>query len=269
MNEKLDYQRPIEIANGVFWVGFCDEETGLHCNPYLIIDGKEGVIIDGGSRPDFPKVMMKILKTGLKPKAIKALIYQHYDPDLCGSLPNFENIIDSPRLKVISTSENHMFLRHYSADSSIVKIEETKSEFEFSSGRKLKFLKTPYAHAAGSFVTWDEQTGVLFTSDLFGSFDNRWQLFQRIQENEIDDNPKTKNISSEKNSHISGIAAFHRRNFPTVKVLKHAMKVIKELNFKFIAPQHGSILDEKSAHLAISVLENLDNVGIDAFYPEN
>ena len=60
---------------------------------------------------------MKILQTGIDLRTIRALIYQHYDPDLCGSLPNLEDLIDSPDLMIISQKENIMFIRHYSARS--------------------------------------------------------------------------------------------------------------------------------------------------------
>jgi hypothetical protein len=46
----IDYDNPVEIAAGIYWVGFFDPQTGLHCNPYLIIDGDEAMVIDGGSR---------------------------------------------------------------------------------------------------------------------------------------------------------------------------------------------------------------------------
>ena len=116
---NTDYDHPIEIADGIFWVGFYDRQSGLHCNPYLIIDNDEALVIDGGSRPDFPTVMLKILQTGLSPNQIKALLYQHYDPDLCGSIPNFEGIINRRDLKILSESENLMFIRHYSVSSQL------------------------------------------------------------------------------------------------------------------------------------------------------
>ncbi len=73
--KRVDYERSVEIAKGIFWVGFYDSQSGLHCNPYLIVDRDEAVVIDGGSRPDFPTVMMKILQTGVFPNQISALIY--------------------------------------------------------------------------------------------------------------------------------------------------------------------------------------------------
>ena len=46
----------IEIDNGIFWVGATDEAGSLHCNPYLIVDHGEGVLIDPGSPLDFEAV---------------------------------------------------------------------------------------------------------------------------------------------------------------------------------------------------------------------
>jgi flavorubredoxin len=84
-------------------VGFYDGQSGLHCNPFLIINGSR--------RPDFPTVMMKILQTGISPEQILALVYQHYNPDLCGSLPSFEDIIGRKNLRVISAAASNMFIR--------------------------------------------------------------------------------------------------------------------------------------------------------------
>lgn len=99
--EYIAYEKePVQIAEGIYWVGYADEHRGLHCNPYLIIEGDEAVLIDGGSRDDFSNVMLKILRTGLTPSQIKVLIYQHYDPDLCGSLPQFESIINNDALRI-------------------------------------------------------------------------------------------------------------------------------------------------------------------------
>ena len=38
---------PIEITDGVFWLGYAAENIGLHCNPYLIREGDEAVHEEG------------------------------------------------------------------------------------------------------------------------------------------------------------------------------------------------------------------------------
>lgn len=263
--QKLDYSRPIEIASGIFWVGFNDEEAGLHCNPYLIIDEDEAVLIDGGSRPDFPKVMMKILKTGIAPGAIQALIYQHYDPDLCGSLPNLKNLINNDELKIYSTEENHMFIRHYSTENKIVNLNSIGFEYCFKSGRKLKFFRTPYAHSAGSFVTFDEKSKTLFTSDLFGSFSHNWELIQKQDEFCIKQDSCESCAKRNNGCPFQKMFDFHRANFPSSQVLHYTMNRLEKIDFAMIAPQHGSILDKTMGKVLLKRLAELDMVGIDPY----
>ncbi|MDD5284332.1 MAG: MBL fold metallo-hydrolase, partial [Desulfuromonadaceae bacterium] len=131
-NLNLNYSRPIKVAEGVYWIGFYDTASGLHCNPYMIVDGEEAVVIDGGSRPDFPTVMMKIMQTGVIPSTIRALIYQHYDPDLCGSIPDFEDLIDRNDLKIISEKSKHAFIRHYYVSSELLSLDTMYNRFRFS-----------------------------------------------------------------------------------------------------------------------------------------
>lgn len=261
---NLDYDRPVKIEEDIYWIGFCDVQSGLHCNPYLIVDGEEAVVIDGGSRPDFPTVMMKILQTGTAPDSIMALIYQHYDPDLCGSIPNFEDIIGKDDLKIISDKENNVFIRHYSVSSKLLSLKAINYEYRFSSGRKLIFINTPYAHSAGSFITLDEKTGVLFTSDLFGSFALKWDLFLKLETecgdcSDYQSCPKNRSYCP-----FPDMFNFHRKIMTSCKALEFALKRIGELPFKIIAPQHGSVITERSEiELVLEKLATLEEVGID------
>jgi flavorubredoxin len=261
---KIDYENPVEIAEGIYWVGFYDAQSGLHCNPYLIIDNEEALVIDGGSRPDFATVMMKILQTGMDPNQIKALLYQHYDPDLCGSIPNFEDIIESSSLKVISDESSLMFIRHYSVSSLMVSIEDVNYDYTFSSGRTLQFINTPYSHSSGSFVTFDQKSGILFTSDIFGSYGTEWELFLKLRPQCIDCVNLTKCPEDRENCPINDILNFHKTIMPSRKALKYAFKKILEVPFTAIAPQHGSIITDKNIMRYIfELLISQKEVGID------
>jgi flavorubredoxin len=260
-----DYESSVEIAQGIYWVGFHDTYSGLRCNPYLIIDHEEALVIDGGSRPDFATVMMNILQTGIAPQQIQALVYQHYDPDLCGSIPNFEDIIGRKDLKIISDAENLMFIRHYSAASRLVSLDKFKFEYTFSSGRKIHFTKTPYSHAAGSFVTFDAKTGVLFTSDLFGSYGKDWELYLRLTDaclNCIDYASCARNLPD---CPVVGILNFHKKIMTSTRALRYALAIISKIPFEIIAPQHGSVINDRQIlRHVFRLLWSLDDVGIDA-----
>lgn len=269
-NRELNYQQAIEIAENIYWVGFLDENVGLHCNPYLIVDGDEAVLIDSGSRGDFSTVMLKVMRTGTSPNKIRRLIYQHYDPDLCGNVLHMEEVINSQDLKIISHRENIIFINHYAARSPKLCIEDIGMHYEFSSGRRLDFILTPFAHAPGNFITYDRKTRVLFSSDIFGSYDFSWSLYTEIGGrcsgcNAVETCPYTN-----KRCQLAGIRDFHKRVMPSARALNYALDRIEELDVSLIAPQHGSILDTReSREVAIRHLRSLDCVGFDCFLKGN
>jgi flavorubredoxin len=265
MNDnKQDYDRPIEIAEKIYWIGFYDKEADLLCNPNLIIDNDEAVIIDSGSRPDFPAVMMKVLQSGISPGNISTLIYQHYDPDVCGNIPNFEDIIDRKDLKIITENNNILFIRHYSVASPIESIQVLNFELVLRSGRKLKFITTPYAHSAGSFITFDEKSGVLFTSDIFGSYGIDWNLFFGLEDECSECNNYDKCPKKKKHCPLPGITRFHQMFMTSEKSLKFALERIMKIPCKIIAPQHGSIINKpRDMKLVTDMLYNLKEIGID------
>jgi len=257
---------PVEIGKGVFWIGFYDKSAELHCNPYLIVEEDEAVLIDGGSRPDFPGVMMKIMKTGIIPKNIKALIYQHYDPDLCGSLPHLESIIDSSDLKILTNKENIRFIKHYGGSVPFENLENTGYKFQFRSGRLLEFFNTPYAHTQGSFITFDHETKILFTSDIFGSYSNNWQLFLKLDSECLDCTLEDKCPIDKNFCHLKNICQFHKELMTSERALKYAMEVISAIPFEKIAPQHGSIVEDfESIVCVVKRLKQLKDVGVDAY----
>ena len=265
-----DYNEYIEIADGVYWVGFADRNVGLHCNPYLVVDGDEAVLLDGGSRDDFSTVMLKVMRTGTRPKQIKRLIYHHYDPDLCGNIPHLEALIQSDELKIISHYENNIFINYYSVQSPKLCIEQLGMVYRFASGRELRFVRTPYSHSPGSFMTFDTKTGVLFSSDLFGSYDHHWTLFTELTDPCMDCDAQEICPKTGKRCQMKGIIDFHERIMTSKKALDFALDQIEGLGATLIAPQHGSVLHTKIAReAAIAQLRRLQNVGIDHYFQEH
>ncbi|MBF0159503.1 MAG: MBL fold metallo-hydrolase [Magnetococcales bacterium] len=272
LNQNLDYDKPVKLAEGVYWVGFNDTQSRLHSNPYLIHDGDEAVLIDGGSRPDFSTVMRKVLQTGIRPGQISHLIYQHYDPDLCGSIPNLEQIIGRSDLKLISKQENNPFIRHYSVRSEMVCIDRIGRQLTLQSGRVLRFFSTPYAHSAGSFITYDESSGILFSSDLFGGISevSNWELFLELHQK---CGPCTQPQPQEPDDLCDDIQApctwtglhlFHQQIMPCNKALHHALSIVQAIRPTMIAPQHGSIFYRREdIDYTIQRLMAMNDIGID------
>ncbi len=267
--EQKRYNRPVEIAPGIHWVGFHDAYSNFHCNPYLIVEGDKAVLIDAGSRADFPVVMRKILQTGIAPEQIVALIYQHADPDLCGSMANMVDLCAHKALTILSDRANNFFLSFYLEREKrglFRSLDDQGMVFSFN-GRELRFFSTPFAHTAGSLITWDPRTETLFTSDLFGSYSQQWDLFLRLDEqcracDDYDSGGPC--VYGKPYCPMTDLLTFHRNVMPSEKALHHAMEVIGGVGASMIAPQHGSIIDRREdiAFLTDS-LARLKGVGID------
>lgn len=267
--DNLDLN-PVEIADGIFWLGYTANNIGLHCNPYLIREGDEAVLIDGGSRDDFSYVMLKILRTGLRPAQIKRLIYHHYDPDLCGNLPQLEAIINTEELRIISQMENNVFIQYYSKKTPKVDYRVLNDEFVFETGRRLTFHGTPFCHSPGSFMTYDEKTKTLFSSDLFGSYDANWHLYLELIEGCTKCEAQRICPQTGKKCPIYGIDQFHKRIMTSNAALARALDVIESLNIDRIAPQHGSIIKNKEdTQFVIGYLRRMKAVGIDFLIAES
>ena len=267
--EQLN-MNPVEIADGIFWLGYSNGAISLHCNPYLIREGDEAVLIDGGSRDDFSYVMLKILRTGLKPAQIKRLIYHHYDPDLCGNLPQLEAIINSEELHIISHAENNMFIHYYSKKTPKLDYRASGNQFVFQTGRVLKFYGTPFCHAPGSFVTYDTKTKTLFSSDLFGSYDANWDLFVQLTPACQDCVAQQTCPQTGKACPLYHIGEFQKRIMTSNQALNHALDVLDPIDIECIAPQHGGILRGKEdVKTALAYLRGIGDVGIEYYASEN
>ncbi len=267
MTIEKKYDRPIQVAEGIYWVGYRVKDSGLTCNPYLVVQGDRAVLIDSGSRTDFAAVMMKILQTGIDPRKIIALIYQHYDPDLCGSMSNFLDMCDNPELRIISERRNNIFISFYIPENKhhlMDSIDAHDCLFSFN-GRTLEFIPTPYAHSPGSFMTCDRNTKTLFTSDLFGGYSTAWDLFLELDEKCFVCADYTKCPKGKIACPIEEMLAFHKEIMPCKKALRHAVGKIKQMAIERIAPQHGSILQrQRDISWILEKLERLEEVGIDA-----
>ncbi len=223
----------------IYWIGFGDPEAGFSNNPYLIVDGDEAVLIDPGSRADeHYSIVKRKVEEVVDPKKIKYMIVHHQDPDLCASLPLFEEIV-SPDVKIIAQVRTSLFVPYYGTKREIIAVDDGDT-LELSSGRKLVFVTTPYVHFAGSMVTYDTKTKTLFSSDIFAAFSLNWTLY--ADENEY---------------YIEAFKAFTEPYIGCKKPLLSALEKASKVPIERICPQHGSIID-KDIEKYIEAAKNLD-----------
>lgn len=233
----MNYDNHVAITRDIYWVGFYDEKAHLHCNPYLIVDGDESVLIDPGSIPHFPIVARKIIDL-INPHQISAIVLSHQDPDVCGNLAVIEDVIGRDDLKIVAHSNSVRLIRHYGLSSEFYVVDDNDYQLTLQSGRVLEFQFTPFLHSPGAITTYDPKTRSLFSADIFGAVSDSWQLFAA-------------------GDFTSPMATFHQLYMPGNSILKHQMEQFEKLSLDRILPQHGSVLEAEQLQEAIVFLKGL------------
>lgn len=218
---RMTFQRKIkEIADGIYWVGVYENAVGLQCNPYLLVEQDEAVLIDPGSVLDFEYVF-KNIESIIPIQKIKYVVLHHQDPDFCSSVPLFEKA--GAKFTIVTTWRTQTLVKYYGVTSKYYLLDVNDFKLNLNSGRELQFIPTPYLHFAGAFVTYDKQSKILFSSDLFGGFSNNGELYAG-------------------KDYMEKMKAFHEHYMPSNDILRPVMQLLLLMDIHLIAPQHGCII---------------------------
>jgi two-component system, cell cycle response regulator len=225
----------VDLGNGIYWIGTCDYINELHCNPYIIIDGDEGVLIDPGSVLDFEQVLANI--TSLIPlEKIRYVVLHHQDPDLCSSLPLFEKA--GLKAQVVTHWRTSLMIKYCGINSDFYIVNEEGHQLKLASGRILSFIDTPYLHFPGAIATFDPLSGTLFSGDIFGAISDQWDLFADSSYPEV-------------------MKSFHEHYVPGNEIIRPVMELFLQMPITMICPQHGSII-QKDVKKMMAILRDLE-----------
>lgn len=235
---SINPDSPIEIAERVWWVGHFLEGDPFQCHVYLIEHGDQSILFDPGSALTFRHTLRKI-EAVTAFSNIRYFVCHHQDPDITGAMGLIDRIVTRPDAVLVCHWRAKALLRHYDLSLPFWLIEDHDWRLDLG-GRMLRFIFTPYAHFPGAFVSFDEPSGVLFSSDLFGGFTKGFNLVARGQD------------------YFESMRPFHEHYIPSRDILQYALKAIRAYPVRMIAPQHGSIIPEDLVDFMINQLMNLD-----------
>ncbi|RNE88888.1 diguanylate cyclase [Marichromatium sp. AB31] len=236
---RLDTDHAIEIAPRVWWVGHVLTDDPFQCHVYLIEQGDQSVLLDPGSRLTFAATLRKIEEI-IPFSAIRYFVCHHQDPDITACLPLIDELVDRPDAVLVTHWRCSALLRHYGLERlPFWLVDEHDWRLQLPE-RELRFVFTPYAHFPGAFCTFDAETGVLFSSDLFGGF------------------TETPALMAEDIGYFEAMRPFHEHYIPSRDILVHALDQIARHPVRLIAPQHGSIIPAPLVGPIIEQLRELD-----------
>ena len=104
----------------------------------------------------------------------------------------------------------------------------------------------------------------MFSADMFGSFDDHWDLFLKLDPvcSQCVDLDHCK--AGLPQCPIHGMKEFHQRVMTSNLAAQNALEMIGKLEIDRIAPQHGSILNtDEDVRTVLHHLGEVANVGIE------
>jgi diguanylate cyclase (GGDEF)-like protein len=235
----MDYSKPIEIAENIFWVGYVIPNDPFQCHVYLIKNKDESILIDPGSMITFPVVLEKI--TSIMPlRKIKYIIMHHQDPDIVSCYSTLEQLFPKGERYIVTHWRTQMLLKHYMWKTPFYLVDE--NDWKLKAGnRELEFVFTPYAHFPGAFCTYDKKSKILFSSDLFGGLTPEFELFAKSAD-----------------EYFEYAKPFHKHYIPSKSILNYAIDKVESKDISLIAPQHGSIIKKELIKPFLNKLRELE-----------
>lgn len=211
-----------DLGDGIYWVGV-DTHDAFRCNPYLIVDGDESVLVDPGGLLTANAVLNRVARL-VDLRSIRYIVAHHQDPDVISAISMLRGVV-ADDCRVVCHSRMSVLIKHLGAGFPFLDIDKARWQLTFGKNRTLTFAHTPYLHSPGAIVTYDARSQTVFTSDLFGGITENWKL-------EAGPN------------YLEQIMAFHIDYMPSVDILSTGIENIRALGpIRRLAPQHGSIIE--------------------------
>lgn len=174
-----------QITNSIVWVGGSDRRLalfenlfplprGVAYNSYLILDEKTALMdtVDSSITRQF---LENILHT-LNGRSLDYLVVNHMEPDHCASIE--ELLLRYPNLKVVGNDKTLKLIGQFYDMDLEGRTLTVKENDTLDLGRHtLHFYLTPMVHWPEVMMTFEEQEGILFSADAFGSFGASTAIF--------------------------------------------------------------------------------------------
>lgn len=139
-----------DLGDGIYWIGV-DTQDAFRCNPYLIIDGDEAVLIDPGGLLTAQGVIARAAALVDLTK-VRYIIGHHQDPDVISSV-NYLRPLVHPSCKIVCHSRMSVLIKHSGSGFQFLEVDKSRWQITFGRGRQLTFAHTPYLHSPGAIVT--------------------------------------------------------------------------------------------------------------------
>ena len=167
-----------KIADNLFWVGANDRRLamfegvysvpkGVSYNSYLLLD-ETTVLFDTVDKAVSQKFFQN-LEYVLNGRKLDFVVVQHMEPDHTATL--IELLLRHPETSVVCNQKTADMIEQFYHVDIREKAYMVKENSTLNTGNHLlRFIMAPMVHWPEVMVTYEENSGILFSADAFGSF---------------------------------------------------------------------------------------------------
>lgn len=225
----------IKITDYLDYIGVNDRETprfeniwplpkGVSYNSYLLKSEKTALLdtVKITKVSDF----INNLRNSLNGRDLDYLVVHHMEPDHAGSIKSLLDLY--PNIKIVGNKKTVQFLSEFfDINDNVILVDE--GDTLDLGDRKLVFYKTPMVHWPESMVSYEVNSKILFSQDIFGGFG---ALDGNIFDDEQGD---FEALETEIRRYYSNIVGKHSKS------ANMALNKLKDLEIDMICPVHGAI----------------------------
>lgn len=227
-------------------------KEAVQSNQFLVINGDHSALIDPGGDTTYSRLFMEVCQL-TSVSGLDYIIASHQDPDIVASLNKW---LSATKAKVVIPSLWEKFIPHFTRpgkiDNRIITMPDQGVNLRLGS-INLKALPAHFLHSEGNFQFYDPISKILFSGDMGANLCPQEDL-----------NKEVTNLA-EIMPHMDG---FHKRYMNGNKVCRFWVNMVRQLDIKLIAPQHGRALTGPAIPEFLSYIENLQ-CGLDLFTQDN
>lgn len=203
---------------------------GVTMNSY-VVQGDKIAVIDGVIGWDgVPETLYDHLaELNLNPEHIDYVVVNHMEPDHSGWLENFKRVND--HFTLVATEKGAELVKSFYGDDIDIQVVKEGDTLDLGQGKVLSFHPVPNVHWPETMLTFEHQTGILFSCDMYGCFGT-------IGDHLFDDEMTDDELHLYE---MEGVRYFSNVMTTFSPMVKRAIAKTEELEPVMIAPGHGPI----------------------------
>ncbi len=224
------YRLYANISSKILFEGIWPIPHSMTMNSY-IVRGDSTALVDGvcgwDGVPDTLFTQLDELSISLDD--IQYAILNHLEPDHTGWLHALKKI--KPNFEIVATEKGIELVKDFFGITEHLRPVHSGEKISLGKNRELFFEEIPNVHWPETMVTYEKDTGTLFSGDAFGSFGS------------TGDSPYDDQISDHEINFFKDEALRYFANVIAAYsvFVERALKKLQDLEIRIVAPAHGVV----------------------------